>query len=296
MPGIEEERDRVLGSVGEDALDVLRGMGMDPEHAVESVLIEQFAARAYLTRKDPLLDLKSLPLQDLLTSELVVLMQGQTKGGERRAELERRLAFLGLGPDQIQRYISLDQEALGRKDPHVLAEGTGISLYITTETTPETLPSPESLLTSELVAIIDDASAAIARDHHVMVGLAFSAAAEVSGWGTGKSRFHDELLRRLHELSLDETGVGLFIRNESLILERERWGYEPEQMSWDQGMGERRERFFADPQRLEKIEAEVAEEEQRMRPFLEAWGDSPEIIEMKVKYIREKKIVAAILG
>jgi len=295
MPGIEDERNRILGSVGEDALDALRSIGIDPEHGVESVLIDRFAREAYLTRKDPLLDLKSLPLQDLLTSELV-LLQDQSEPAKHTAELERRLNLLGLDQDQVQGYISLDQQALGKKDPHVLAEGTGVSLYITYETTPKLLPTPDSLLTSELVAIMDDANAAIARDHHGLPGPAFSAAAEVSGWGSGKTRYHEELVKRLQEIGLDEIGIGLFIRNESLILERERWGYNPEQMSWDPGMTKRREQFLADPERLKAFETEVAEKEQRVREMLIAFGREPELIDKQVRSIRTTKTVDIILG
>lgn len=230
---IEDEKKFLLEQLGADAIAALEGIGLNVDEAVTSVLLDKYAGQAELSRKDRLLDLKKLAIEDLLTSELCYLSGLPGANPAYREELERRLALLGLTPEQAQEFTLIDQEALERKDPHQRAEGVGVSIYVFGDTTMESLPSPDQCLTSELVAIIDDAGAAIARDHTWLPPEAYAAAAYASGSFTGQSPYNDELVARFSRMGLGEDKFGPFIRDECLILGREKWGDEPEQMSWD---------------------------------------------------------------
>jgi hypothetical protein len=232
MSELEDRKAFILGQLGQTEKDVLAEMGIGVDDAVERVLYEKIEAEAKLSRKAPLLDLKRLPIEDLMTSELSLMAGAENSDSKYKAELERRLALLGLTQEQVNQFVAIDEAAIQKKDPHIRMEGIGISTYFFANTTIESLPPVDTCMTSELVAIVDDANSAFTRDHHWLSDTAFAAVGMACG-RFSKSQYLEEFQRRFDEMGLSQEQRGLFIRNECLISEREKWGYNPSQRSWD---------------------------------------------------------------
>jgi hypothetical protein len=153
-------------------------------------------------------------MNDRMTTELLFF---QDK--ECRNEVARRLKIVGLSEEQIGGFIAREEKIVSNSSicgPQKLAT----HIWITHSSTVESLPQPQSLSSSEIVTLVDDAIAARARDHEVLPDLAFAA---VSAVLCSESQFQQELIRRFGELGLADEQMGIFIRNECMITERLKW-------------------------------------------------------------------------
>ncbi len=231
---IDAERDFILGNVGQDAISVLEGMGLDVNGAVGTILQERRRKEAGLTRKATSIDLFDLPVEDLLVSELGTLGRNFDSASTFTTEANRRLTLLGLTEEQRAEFAAIDQAAREARGTQDELGNLGQQYYFLANTTQQDLPQPVECTTSELVLLIDDANAALARDHIWLPSDAYGAAAYASGRFTGQSPYYDELKARFARLGLSEETMGQFVANEGLILEREKWGYEPARLSWDE--------------------------------------------------------------
>lgn len=242
MANHEDEKQFILNRLGADAKRMLEGVGINVEGAIEKVL-EEKEWQFEVTRGKQLIELKSLPTPDILTSELVQLCALPGDNSEYSQELQRRLSLLELTNKQKEMFIALDLEALGKKDPQFRQEALAVGYHILDSTTIETLPNPSSCLTSELIMVVDDANATLFRDHHwlsdeVAAAVYFARGEfrfdkEKTGWVLDKKGpYIEESERRFDLIGLEEWQRRSFVRNECLITGRAKWGYRPEQKSW----------------------------------------------------------------
>lgn len=242
MANHEDEKQFILNHLGTDAKRILEGAGINVEGAIEQVL-EEKEWQFEVTRRKQLIELKNLPIPDILTSELVQLCALPGDNSEYSQELQRRLFLLELTDKQKEMFIALDLEALGKKDPQFRQEALAVGYHILDSTTIETLPDPSSCLTSELIMVADDANAALARDHDWLSDKAFAAVCfvrgefhfdkEKPGWvWDKKGPYIEEYERRFDLIGLEEWQRSSFIRNECLITARAKWDYRPGQKSW----------------------------------------------------------------
>lgn len=196
------------------------------------------------TREGRIIELKTLPVQDILTSELVQL-SASGDNSKYEQELQHRFSLLGLTDKQQKMFIDLDLFALEKKDPRIREKALAIGYYILAPTTVESLPDPNSCLTSELIMITDDAEVAgVEGGYEWLSDEALKALNHVIGKHFDEEKqdwildengpYMKELERRFDLIGLEEWQRILFIKNEGLIAARAKWGDKFSEMSWTQ--------------------------------------------------------------
>jgi hypothetical protein len=202
------------------------GIKIDIKETLEKIA-EEKSWRFDITRGAALINLRNIPTEDVLTSELIQMWA--TPGVDRKygAELEYRFSLLGLTDDQKKAFLASDLKALSKKDPHIAGQALSTNRWDFSSI--NNLPKVDSCTASELVSVIDAANAAWTYDHEWVsddsigaIGLAMSA----------NGQFHKDLMKRFNLMGLVERQWRSFIKNECLITSRAKWGYKPSEKSW----------------------------------------------------------------
>lgn len=203
--------------------------GKDVRNVIAQILIQQDRRPPYQTRAGEQIDLKELPINDLLTSELIQLTQGKLDESPNHwLELERRLKLLELTDEQQHKFVNIDLQALASNPRHIIGVETAPLHYIMTATSVDDLPKPMHCSTSELIAIVDDARAARARDHEWLPDPALEAMDVIL---TPGGQYEQEFQRRIDLIGLQKWQYYSFAKSEQWLLTRAKWGYD-QRPSW----------------------------------------------------------------
>ncbi len=203
--------------------------GKDVRSVIAQILIQQDRRPPYQTRVGEHINLKELPINDLLTSELVQLTQGKPDESPNHwLELERRLKLLELTGEQQHKFVDIDLQALTSNPRHIIGVDIAPLHYIMTTTSVEDLPKPIHCSTSELIAIVEDARAAQARDHEWLPDSALEAMHVIL---TPGGQYEQEFQRRINVIGLQQWQYYSFAKSEQWLLARAKWGYD-QRASW----------------------------------------------------------------
>ncbi len=220
MVDIEKRKKEILAKLGPE-IQILKEAGMDVDERIDTILKQQEAAAA-------MRDLKTaVPTPDnSMTSELVY--RSEKLESFFGNEYARRLNLLGLSNEQIKELYEQESQIISGS-PNLDAQRQGAWVrrsFIDNNTTPETLPKPEELTLSELILITDDANYVVTSCglRSQLPPKAFEAlrltAASRGGEGCYIHVFYD----RRQALGWSQPQYSAFIRNESLLTEKFKWG------------------------------------------------------------------------
>ncbi|MFH1133765.1 MAG: hypothetical protein V1735_04690 [Nanoarchaeota archaeon] len=220
MAGIEDHKESIKRQLGDETLDVLRTHGIDVDAAIRRVLEGQASQKARLDAKA-----RKGDVRDMMTSELTYRAEALTDPYGQ--EYLRRLRLIGLSDDQVTQVYSVEQVILSvqtvlpdeRKQPWVRR------IFLTTGSTPDTLPEKRLLTLSELVLITDDANGTFLPAYHVFSDTAWTALCIAACCAPyAEARYAKEFEERTTKLGWSEAQCGAYSRNECFLLERLKWG------------------------------------------------------------------------
>ena len=219
---IEARKNFIYEQVGEEALKILKDSGLDIDAGVTKILREQEEQGVKLE-----MQAKFGTVEDMMSSELVY--KSGSLDDVFGKEYARRLDLIGLEEKQIRGSYQIERLILSvdgklsedREQPWVRR------YFIMPDSTPETMPEKGLLTLSELILITDDASAAFARNHHVLSGEAWSAVcmAAAQAHSYGGAQYAMTFKDRVKKFGWSEKQDGAYTRNECLLTERLKWGY-----------------------------------------------------------------------
>lgn len=171
-------------------------------------------------------------LKDCMTSELLFQAGICTNEAEKAtylSEYERRLKFMGLTDEVIQKFREADQAAINN--------GCYIKANELLSTKPFIEPSMdinsikmENCTFSELIYLTDDANSAYFRNHHWLPEKAWALVCEHALYARQcKAAF--EARNRMEAIGVTREQESLFTKHECLIAQRLRWHYTTE-LAW----------------------------------------------------------------
>ncbi len=222
----EAHKQFVLNQLGPAAVRILEGHGIDVDSALTRILTGK--ARQEAVRDAAL----AVPqVQNAMTSELAYLSQSLDDSFGK--EFFRRLSLIGLSVESINSLYHQEKimSALG------MAQERGqpwVKRYFFIDgITEKQLPKQEELTLSELILITDDATSAYVRDHHQLSTETWAAVfnAAVQTAESGGAKYAYALRDRVTKLGWSREQEGAFVKNESLLTERLKWGYH-ERPAW----------------------------------------------------------------
>ena len=143
---VNKKVDRVLKNVGEDAVEILKGMGLDAKAAITPIISEQIMKKAAARERMAL----ALP-SDCMTSELVFLTE--TNDDQYHKEFMRRTSILGLNGEQAQKMMDADKAIIESRKPtrETKAKRWATAYFFTEGQGIKDMPKPEQLTLSELI-------------------------------------------------------------------------------------------------------------------------------------------------
>jgi len=217
----------------EQEINILNENGMDGYSVVASALEKIGEERKWnfqKTRGTAIVELQKLPIEDILTSELVLLhMQGANPKYD--LELQSHFSLLGLSEEQGKKFIASDLEALSKKDKNIKGLNTEgkVDQMELIYAMPHASSSVEHLTMSELIAFLDVADYARTYQHEFLpdqamrdIGLILSNDGPVA----------KESKKRTEKIGITKKQLDIFGKNESLILHRTKAGYKNVERSW----------------------------------------------------------------
>lgn len=221
---VKKRVDSVKQGVGEECVGVLRKAGIDVDQAIGKIVSENIMKEAGVKERLGL----ALP-KDCMTSELLLMTEKEEDVYHK--EFERRMTLLGLTKEQVEKIENEDKEIIKARNlsPEARDVRWSCFFFIMDGKGVEDMPKPEQLTLSELIMIIDDANAALWRDHGWLQDKTFKIIPHVLGIddeGNCKhSPYYDEFEKRTGGYGLTKDQKASFVGNESLVLKRLKWGY-----------------------------------------------------------------------
>jgi hypothetical protein len=215
-------------------IDILNENGIDGYKAIADALEKLGEEKKWnfaKSRDASIVDLRTLPVEDILTSELVQL--GPMLGANPKYDLELKLRFalLGLTEEQGRKFIASDLGAMSRKDNghrDLSAKGKVDQMELI-YAMPRASSSVDHLTMSELIGLLDVADYARTYQHEYLpdqamkdIGLVLSSDGPVA----------KESKKRMEEMGITKRQLDIFGKNESLILHRAKAGYKDVEKSW----------------------------------------------------------------
>lgn len=182
-----------------------------------------------------------IQLGRILTSELVYRALNTENEEEKKQyiqEYKRRLGLLGLTPEQINEAFNLDKRIIeNSKDKIDREEPWCEKIWFNLKhTTVDTLPNKDDLTLSELVLITDEANFILTYFHDdksISKKVWTAVYKACNSASIGEAIYAKELERRLvEELGWSEDQSRMFVRNESIILQRYKWRYNKNITPW----------------------------------------------------------------
>jgi len=218
MKEIEQRKKFIKTRVGEESLEILKESGIDVDTVLEKVIGEQL-------KDEALLKVQAVcpSTNNTMTSELMYL----TKNADDIffSELTRRLTLIGLSAEKIQQFCEMEKNILKNEceeRKHLWVQ----RYFLKSSSTPENLPSHENLTLSELLAVSDDANAAIWKDHEWLPEEAWKAVI-IAACCTDycERRYHKAFSERTTAMGWSKAQQNAYTKNECILLAKLKWGY-----------------------------------------------------------------------
>ncbi len=219
MGDLEQRKKEILSRLGDAGLDVLRSAGIDVDSGIMHILEKQAEKKRELE-----LQASSGSVDDMMTSELVY--KSASLEDVYGTEFTRRLQLIALDHYKISSLYQLDSLILSARDlkDERAQPWSRRYFFIDKQTTPDNLPAKGLLTLSELILITDDASSAFARDHEALSGETWAAVCKAAVQAGAHYAFG--LRERVEKLNWNPAQEGAFVKNECMLTERLKWGYD----------------------------------------------------------------------
>lgn len=228
---VQKRIEWIKKQAGDEIIEALKKHGANVDKALKRIVTEQVKKEEQQRQEKRALALEGTPLVDCMTSELVILHK-QTNDKAYQKELQKRFDLLGLTDKQQRNFIESEKErAKSRSFPSLYPSGLARHYFLMDGVGIEDLPKPEQCLTSELIALTDDADAAWAKDHHWLKEKTMNAVGKIVGVD-GKPLYYKEYERRTEKWGWTRLQQHSFTKNEGLILGRAKWRYHSDP-SWE---------------------------------------------------------------